>query len=390
MVGLWERGRRPSRVHRALLCQFFGRPPHELGLPGPPLDGARHEGGVGTRRREFIVGAAGAVAGTAAGADPLLAALVRLAHVAGQSLDAAIDGFESLIWDLGLCYSREPAQRLFVRLDGLLGIVQELLDGRLPRVPRRRLQSVAGFTAGMLSNALYDLGDSAAAGVNAALALEYGRLAGDERVVAYVRDRQAMMAEEGGRFRDALGLARAGLEAAPLGSPIAARLGCTEAVVSARLGQRADAMRALRRFERAYAAVPSDVIGEGLFSVSVTEPDVANGCVLRELGDLGGAERRTESVVRHYEAAVGEARKPTHLAIVRFDLSDILRRQGRLGEAVDVAVQALGGDRVCGPVLLRAAAFEVVLGRDHPALPEGRRFRDQLLALETPPRILGS
>ena len=86
MVSHWERGRRPRPHHRRLLAEFFGGDAEELGLRlapmvadnGAPTPAAGYD--EGTKRRTFLAGAAGTVAGLAGAvvADPLLTAMNRL------------------------------------------------------------------------------------------------------------------------------------------------------------------------------------------------------------------------------------------------------------------------------------------------------------------------
>jgi transcriptional regulator with XRE-family HTH domain/tetratricopeptide (TPR) repeat protein len=403
MVSRWERGQRPHQHHRRLLCEFFGTregpaSTEDLGLRvWPPVDdesrssAGRYDGlpgGAAAKRRDFIVGAAGTIA-TLAGApltDPLLTALGRLNHLAGFSIGAAVDGFETVLADLGASYSQEPVVRIYARLDGLLSVVQGLIDSNPPAAYRRRLQAIAGWSAGLLANALYDLGDSAAASANAALALEYGRLSSDARLMAYVRGRQAMFAEDSDHWPEAFRLIRKGLQVAPERTAIDLRLRCTEAIMNARLGRQEEAGASAQQLQTVFDQLPMSEIGEGAFNVSAVFLRGATALTLIWLGDLETAEQDVRAVINHYAAAVGPARRPTRLANARLDLSHILMRQGRPDEAALTAGEALTADRLVAGVLRQAGRFEAALSQRYPELPEARDFREKYMALEAAAR----
>lgn len=344
--------------------------------PSPRYD----EVGVGaTRRREFIVGAAGTVASLAG--DPLITALDRLNHLADSALGVAVDGYEAALAELVLTYSQLPVELAHARLDALLGHAQHHLGDIPPAAYRGRLLSLAGWTAQFLAMACYDLGEVGAANLNTMVALEYARQVGDDRLTARTRDRQALVASDNGNLVAALEYARQGVAVVPARTGVAVGVRGSFAMLNAKMGHLDEARATLRDMDADFAGLPPSEIGEGSGSCTAERFAGIVGFILGQVGELDAAEGHLTVAAEHYARTA----RPTRLAMCQFDLADVLLRDDRPAEAVATAVTALDTPRPVTPVRVQAASFERAMTARHPELAEARQFRERYLALEAGP-----
>jgi tetratricopeptide (TPR) repeat protein len=403
-ISRWERGvNQPDRHHEHLLCLALELPPDRLGLPDDsayrgmvtgeepsPGGGGEadrydvREGGIDTDRREALK--TGLVLGAAALlSDPFFAALERVSRLGGLSIGATVDGLEEMVTDFGWSLTREPVERMYVRVNGLLRTTQDLLDsGPMPSY-ERRLQSVAGRCACLLSATLIDLADHGAAKANAVLGHQYGVLARDTWLQGFAWLQRARIAEDGARYEESVRLAREGLAVAPELTAVAARLLCGEAHLSARLGRHPEAIGAVNRLRSLVDRLPASELGESAVGFTAARVERVVGQVLTCRGAFDEAEPHTRAAIPSFVAA------GTHssTASTQLELSQILVGQGRPDEAVYAANQALDTHRLVANHLQRALRVELALAERYPDLPETREFHERraILALPAPPML---
>jgi tetratricopeptide (TPR) repeat protein len=368
-----------------LFCALFGpspndpMPPDRLGLPAPPAVLRRYDAPEDKddpmERRTALKGLAALLT------TPVLDVAVEpLRRLADMSVPMAVDGSEGLIAQLGYGYSGEPPARLIPRLRDLMTFA-DAFSGLAPAPYASRLRSVAGWSSGLLANALFDTGDFAAADPTIRLALAYGQQTADARLVAYAYDRQGMMAWERHDYTAALESIEAGLREAPPITAIRIRLLGWRARIYARLDRRDEALAALRTLEREHASLPTADLSEGSFAVNPGAANSAASSILLLLGDLSGARAHTEAAVAYNSALVGKHARPSRLAAKRLDLATIALRQGQPDEALEYAGMALRNERMIQPSRRALGEFVTELLERHAALPEARQFHEEFRAL---------
>jgi transcriptional regulator with XRE-family HTH domain len=360
------------------LCKLFGVSAGELGFPAPPAVLAGYDADqevIATDRRTALKGLGAILAGPII--DPAIAPLRRLAEM---SVSSAVVGCETLMQQLGYHYSAEPPDRLLSRLRELATFT----DGAAELAPARygaQLRSVAGWSSGLLANALFDAGDPAAADATIRLSLQYGEDLGDARLIAYARDRQAMMASERGDYAGALRYIEAGLHAAPASTAIRVRLLWERASLHARLQQRDQAAEDLRLTVAEHSQVPANELNEGSFGVSRITPARASGEVLARLGDDAAARAGQEQTITYYRGLAGADARPSRLAYMQLHAATSLRRLGEPEQAASVALQALQTPRMDWGLQQRLVGFGNELLAQHPQLPAARHYQEQVTAL---------
>jgi tetratricopeptide (TPR) repeat protein len=326
-------------------------------------------------RRTAIKGLAGLLA------VPVLDSAVQpLRRLAQMSLPRAVDGCEALVAQLGYGYSSEPPTRLLRRLRHLAAF-SDAMSSVASSPHAVRFRSVAGWTTGLLANALFDTGDAAAADSTIRLVHGYGEQTGDARLIAYAYDRQAMMANERGDYPAALAFLDAGLRAAPQSTAIRVRLLWERASVVARLQQRERALADLKLVSIEHGRVPVHELNEGSFGVSVVTADRAAGEILSRLGDAAGARDSQERAIAHYQSLVGAEARPTRLAYIQLHMANGLVQLGEADHAVAIAAHALNSPRQVWDLQQRLAGFVTDLLERHPSMPEVRQFAEEYRAL---------
>jgi hypothetical protein len=369
----------PSHPGPEAFCALFELPPVQLGFPASPAvlrryDASAEDNSMDEGRRAALKGISAILAA------PLLDPAVQpLRRIAEMSLSMAADGAEGLLANLGHGYSTEPPERLRRRLTELTTLCGAMADVS-PGQYAHRFRDVAGWSAGLLANALFDVGDIGAADTTILLALSYGERTGDTRLIAYVRDRQAMMARESGDHLKALEHIELGLLAAPSCTAIRVRLLSARAQLHAQIGRRPEALADLRRHNDEQMRLPREELGEGSFKVMSGSVDSTAGPVLLLLGDLDAACRAQERTLVSGRQQMSEQR-PTRLALRQINLATIHLRSGRPDEAVSVARPALKSAFFVLPAQRRLQAFTTELLERHPTLPEACQFVEEYRAL---------
>jgi hypothetical protein len=365
----------PDDVRQDTLCELYELPGKDLGFPGPPDAIGRYDAGsevIRTDRRDALKGLGALLAA------PLVDSAVRPLHLLAElSLPMAVDASEEVLWQIGHGYATELPQRVTPRLRELASFATAMAT--VAPNHSRRMRSVAGWATGLLSNAVFDQGDSVAAEATVRLALGYGMEVGDARLVAYARDRQALYADTRGAYEAALGYVEDGLRQAPPSTAIRIRLLSARARLTARLQRRAEALEALAALEMEHGRLPAAERSEGSLKVSDGAVGGAAGAVFLLLGDLRAARERQLRTIDRLQA--GAAQRPTRLASAQVNLATIDLRLENVEQAVATAAAALESPRMVLPVQQQLRRFGIEFAERYPGLPALRSFQEQYRAL---------
>jgi tetratricopeptide (TPR) repeat protein len=167
-----------------------------------------------------------------------------------------LDGVERAVERLRGAASATPPGALIPAVLAQRRYVGRLLEGRLTLGRRRRLLAAAGWLSLLLAQLHFDAGDREAAEANRDAALRLARQAGQAELAAWTFEALAWWALVDGRHRDALELARAGLDRAPPASAAAVQLLLDEAQAWTRLGDLREAAGAQRHAALTRAMLP--------------------------------------------------------------------------------------------------------------------------------------
>jgi transcriptional regulator with XRE-family HTH domain len=371
-------GRSPTLPRQRALCEFFELTPAELGFTVLTSEPARYdaESEVDPLDRRDALKGLGALL-----AVPLIDAAVQPLHrLASMSIPMAADGAEELVQHLGYGYSGEPPSRLLPRLRELTAFADVMAD-IAPGPYGMRFRSIAGWSSGLLANAMHDVGDPGAAGATILLALAYGQQVGDARLVAYVRDRQAMMAGDRDDYDAMLRFAEAGLAEAPPITAIRFRLLGARARAMAGLRRRAEALVALRAADAEFELLPTSALNESSFAVNPGAGDSTAGPILFLLGDYDDAHASTERAMIYHGSLPGHLARPSRFANKQLDLAYIYLRQGDADEGARLATAALSSKRLIDGLRRKLGKFGSELITQHPTLPAAQQFAEQYQAL---------
>jgi tetratricopeptide (TPR) repeat protein len=364
----------PDDVRQDVLRELYELPGKDLGFPGPPDAIGRYDAGsevIRTDRRDALKGLGALLA------VPLVDAAVRPLHLLAElSLPMAVDASEEVLWQIGHGYSTELPQRLTPRLRELASFTAAV--AAVAPNHSRRMRSVAGWATGLLSNAVFDQGDSVAAEATVRLALGYGAEVGDARLVAYARDRQALYADTRGDYEAALGYVEDGLRQAPPSTAIRIRLLSAQARLTARLQRRAVALEALNAVEVEFGRLPAAERSEGSLKVGDGAVDGAAGAALLFLGDLAAARDHQLRTIDRLRA--GAAQRPTRLASAQVNLATIHLRLDDVEQATAAATAALESPRMVLPVQQKLRSFAKEFAARYPGLPALHSFQEQYRA----------
>jgi tetratricopeptide (TPR) repeat protein len=243
MLCRWEHGQiEPSGEYAAMLCRLYRARPDQLGLashgvysvlPTPDEDAwyGRSQGGL----RVITVRLAqreGATSGAKEGAayHPMtgngngeLSALresiqltLEVEGLAGGSI--VHEQLDGAVRYYALNYSKFPPGVLFGEVQRCRALVAGMLRQAQSLGPRRHLEQVAGWQSALLGNLAFHLADYSAALTHLGTAGQLGIHVGDQRLVAWTRGAQSMIARYQGRYPEALELAQDALRYA--GTPL--------------------------------------------------------------------------------------------------------------------------------------------------------------------------
>jgi len=268
---------------------------------------------------------------------------------------------------------RQEARRLLRRITVLLG-------GRLTLQQRRQLLVAAGWLSLLTSALHYDVGDRAAAEAAREVALQLGRQAGHQEIMAWSFEAQAWFAVCDGRYGQAVDFARAGQGFAARATSAAVQLAVQEARAWARRGEKAAVRDAMRRASAALRRLPRPSHPEHHF---VFDPDkllfYTATCFVR-VGDAQRAEDYAREVIARSDGRQGGARWPRRLLTARMDLALALTQLDRPDEATHVGGLALASDSLVASNLWQASELDAALMRDYATLPEAQDLHDRYLS----------
>jgi len=374
----------PSETTRTLVAPSPIIVPTGEGLPSRHQALPQYEPEVdATQRRTLILGTFGIVASIPAHlttGDPVVSAIGHLLELESAPHPETIDRLDGIVEQLGEHYSQTPADVMYGRVNGTLESVRALRNYSAPKY-HRRLLSVAGWLTAMLANALYDLTDVVASDTAAMTAMEYGRHAKDDRLIAFVHDRSAMRAENAGRYAAALDHFRASSSSAPHDAAVRVRALAATARIYARLGHHDRAQVSLTDAEQAYDCLPAREVGDGSLTVSTIAVADAVSSAAELRGNVDSAKQSLQCTIDYYANLPLSRQRPTRLALAHLRMAHLLARSVGPEEATAEAAAALSTSRMVLPILLQAEQLVVVLHRRWPGDQHVRDLRDRLIAL---------
>ena len=175
-----------------------------------------------------------------------------------ENIDLAVDR---------LCrsYASAPPALLIPRVQARLRGLRRLHTGRVNLAQRRQLLVAGGWLATLLATLQFDAGDQPAAEDSRDAALQLGKAAGHQEIMAWSFELLAWFALVNDQPRQALDLAQQGLTLAP-NTSAGVQLAMQQARVWARLGQRWETEQALRAGAAALARLPPPAHPEDHFA----------------------------------------------------------------------------------------------------------------------------
>ena len=243
MLCRWEHGQiEPSGEYAAMLCRLYRARPDQLGLahsvysalPTPNEDAwyGRSQGGL----RAVTVRLAqrkGATSGAQEGAayhpmtgngngelSALRESIQLTLEVEGPAGGSIVhEQLDGAVRYYALNYSKFPPGILFGEVQRCRALVAGMLRQAQLLGPRHHLEQIAGWQSALLGNLAFHLADYPAALTHLGTAGELGIHVGDDRLVAWTRGAQSMVARYQGRYAEALELAQDALRYA--GTPLA-------------------------------------------------------------------------------------------------------------------------------------------------------------------------
>jgi transcriptional regulator with XRE-family HTH domain/tetratricopeptide (TPR) repeat protein len=330
------------------------------------------------RRRAFLqagVMLTGQIARMVMVADPAIEALDRIRQLEG-SLAETIDGLGELAAALGATFFDQPPQQIEPRIAALIDYSCRLL----PLSPARYqpgLLTTAGHGLAMVANARFDIGDLLAARASARAAFTYGQRAGDQGLMAWVRDFEGMVASYAGDFGGALRCIEEGRSLAPRPSAVGVRLLGGQARARARLGMAEETMTALRQAEIEYDRLVDSEIRGGLFGIGEMHVPYASSSATAWLKTPAVTQRQAQVVIDADSGPGGPKGGPTRLALARLNLAVALMQQGKPDEAAQLGSVALEDQRRTSSVRTRVQELHAALAGRWPEVREVRELSER-------------
>ena len=300
--------------------------------------------------------------------------------------------------DLATRYSVTPPGELLPRVRRQLGYVGRLLDASTRKTlnEHRRLLVVGAWLSLLGATLHIDLNQRAAGSARLATAATLARQAGHTELHAWTYETRAWDALTDGDYRSALDMSRTAQELAPAGSSAAIQATAQEGRAWARLGDRRETARTLRRVGGMVSNLQRPDRPEHHYRY---DPDKATAYVATTLAWVGdpAAEGYAREVINHLRAAEAAGGWPRRVAAAQVDLALALVAAGKLDEAAASALTAILSGRIVPSNHWRAA--EVVAAVEARGLSEASDLRaayDGLCrgeftpALPAPPGVAGS
>ncbi|MFG2295403.1 tetratricopeptide repeat protein [Streptomyces sp. NPDC048603] len=286
-------------------------------------------------RRAFMAGGSATVAAAAIDFSPL-GDHRRTPGRAGASEAAAV---EEAVRRIRLLDDRHGADDLYRRAAEPLRAAYALLDaGAMRQSTEDRIQAGAGELALSVGWLAHDSGRYEDARSHYAEALATARVSGDAGLEAHAFSNTAFLARDGGRPREAVRAAQAGLRAARgLGSPrLLSLLSLREAGGWAGLGDRRSCEEALSRAHSHFARGESPADPEWMSFFGEAELESLESRCWAGLGEYGRAARHARRA-----ADLQEPHFARNTALYTAELAEDLARAGAPDEAAWAGEQVL-------------------------------------------------
>jgi hypothetical protein len=286
-----------------------------------------------------------------------------------ENLDLAVDR---------LCrdYASAPPALLIPRVQARLRGLRRLHTGRVNLAQRRQLLVAGGWLATLLATLQFDAGDQPAAEDSRDAALQLGKAAGHQEIMAWSFELLAWFALVNHQPRQALDLAQQGLTLAP-NTSAGVQLAIQQARVWAHLGQRRETEQALRAGATALARLPPPAHPEHHFAFDAPKLTFYAAMCFTWLHQTEQAEEHARQVITHSTQTPGVLRWPTRLAVAQVDLALLAAQRGQPDEAALRGTAALDSGRIVASTLGWFAELDDLLVRDHEALPEVHDFHER-------------
>ncbi|MFD8562942.1 hypothetical protein ACFV1N_37190 [Streptosporangium canum] len=207
---------------------------------------------------------------------------------------AVVELVEAAVEHYALNYSRHAPAILFDEVHAVRGLLGDGLTAPADAVIGADLRRSAGWLSALLGNLAYHLADHSGARVHLAVAASLGERTGDTRLTAWAYGAQSMVARARRDYAAALTYAQAGLECASGPLARAQLLGWAVLPSLARLGQAAEAERALGEATSTLAADPAGG-APGRFGFDAAELDLHESEAWLALGRTDRAATRAEA-----------------------------------------------------------------------------------------------
>jgi tetratricopeptide (TPR) repeat protein len=286
-----------------------------------------------------------------------------------ETIDLAVDR-------LRRNYASAPPALLIPRVQGRLRNLRRLHTGRLNLAQRRQLLVAGGWLATLLATLQFDTGDQPAAENSRDAALQLGKAAGHQEIMAWSFELLAWFALVNNQPRQAIDLAQQGLTLAP-NTSAGVQLAMQQARVWARLGARRETEEALRDGAIALARLPPPTHPEDHFAFDAAKLSFYAAMCFTWLHQTEQAEEHARQVITQSTETPGEIRWPTRYAVAQVDLALLAAQRGQPDEAALRGAAALDSGRVVASTLGWFAELDDLLIRDHSVLPEVQDFHER-------------
>lgn len=281
--------------------------------------------------------------------------LELLRRVRTSSIDAStVDALNITVEQLCCDYSHADAQELMTAGKRWLGRVTELLGNHLTLAQHREILNNAGMLALLVGCLEYDVGDAPSAEATRRMAMELGKESGDPGIVGWAHEMLAWFHLTAGNYRAVIPAAETGIAAAPSRS-VAVQLYGQQAKAYARMGMAEKVHEALENGRALLDNLPYPERPDHHFVVDPDKWDFYAMDAYRIVGHDQLARRNADEVIQRSVNPEGFITSPMRRAEAELTLGVVAAREGDIGEATSLGIQALQGGRQSRPSLLMVA-----------------------------------
>jgi transcriptional regulator with XRE-family HTH domain len=238
-------------------------------------------------------------------------------------------------------YSTTPPAELQRRVEVRLRQLRRLLAGERRPATRRTLMEAAGWLALLRGTVQADQHQYEAAESSVRAARELAREIGHSDLEAWTWETSAWMATTDGRQHDALDLASAGMDIAPVGGYGLVAVTMQRARISGTLGDEAAALRDLQAGERALSAVPESSAVDDHYVVDRAKVAFFASGTLAQLGRPRETIEQAAEVVRANADPATRNYWPMRASNARLEWAAALAELGEEDGAIEQARIAL-------------------------------------------------